>query len=197
MIGNIIFFGLTGTLAGATWNIARKLSSKDEGGVFPVSLTWLPEALIASLVGLVSAQLADEFITTDIIHLFLWFGIAFGISYAGIQTGHHDALDMGLEKGREERDNTLTPIALRVAGKFGYERDSLQYDLIFWSIKGLVFTLPVGGLGVVFMPLGGYLASLTKPLQNYVSFYNWHFTREFLQIGLSAGVCVALIQGIF
>ena len=147
MLGNIIFFGLMGTLAGATWKIANQLSAKEDGGKFPISLTWLPEALIAVLIGLTSAQLCYEFISQDVIHLIAWFSIAFGISYAGIQTGHYDALDMGLEKGREERNNTLTPLALSIANKLGFERDSLEYDLLFWAIKGLVFTLPVGGRG--------------------------------------------------
>lgn len=186
MIISIIVFGILGALAGSEWTIARYLQPKEKGGKFPVSLTWLPEFIMALIAGTLTCNLFgwnDTFIHF-IINL-----VMIGYYYAWIQTGRHDALDVGSEVGRKVRDNTLTPVALWISNRFGWERDSLQYDLTFWGVMGFILTLPLGGLwGAVLMPLGCYLAVKTRGLEKSINRYSWHFTRAFLMYGLSFGV---------
>lgn len=69
-------------------------------------------------------------------------------------TGHHEAIDMGEDPNKEERDNTLTPLVLLICKWLKIERDSIQHDRVFLAVKGFLFTLPVFGIGGVLYPLG-------------------------------------------
>ena len=70
------------------------------------------------------------------------------------ETGHKDPLSWGRPSPSPVRDNTLTPIALFIAGGFGWHRTGIQYARLFMAIKGFLFTLPIGGGGAIAYPLG-------------------------------------------
>ena len=58
-----------------------------------------------------------------------------------------------------ERDSTLKPVIDWVAARFGYKLGDEGYAWVAAGIKGLLITLPVGGMGVVLWPLAYELGS--------------------------------------
>ena len=106
--------------------------------LFPA--TWLPEAVFA-----LGFALPWLFICP-------WVApVAWGISYAGMQTGTAGGLHWGDGSYNPERTNTLTPFVNWLSP---WHPSTVEYCRVFMAVKGLLITLPVGGLGVIGWPLG-------------------------------------------
>ena len=71
-----------------------------------------------------------------------------------MQTGHANALPWGKGGHNPDRENTLSPVVKEIADLFKIEHFSTNYARLFMSIKGFLITLPVGGTGFLFWPLG-------------------------------------------
>ena len=152
------------------------------GGSFPAlknlgKLSFLPEVLFSLVISCC--------LYTTGVHWALCL-LAWVWSYLWMQTGHADALpwdDDKAYKGTNQRDNTLTPLINFIAGIFGVKRRTEPYAWIFMAVKGFLISLPIGGLGVIFWPLGYEIGSHAK---NRVSF-DPHMVSE-----LAAGAGIGL-----
>lgn len=83
-----------------------------------------------------------------------WYGLAaVPWSYAWKQTGHANALNWG-SRADHKRTNTLTPLVDWIADKLNIKIFGRGYSFLFFAVKGFLITLPVGGSGVLFYPLG-------------------------------------------
>jgi len=166
-------------LAGGSFPYSFLLDRKDKGGIMPVSLTWLPEALL-------SISLAYVAVTAWSVPA--WAGLLFGGWFYGwIQAGHKDMLDWDYDDG-ENRDNTLSPIGLFIAGKFGIDRNSEAYAWLFAALKGFIITLPIGGLGIVTLPLAHEIGSHARGRV----YFDPHLVVELLG-GLGFALCSLFI----
>ena len=74
------------------------------------------------------------------------------------------------------RDNTLSPVAVKVSSFFGIKRDSAKYDAIFWAIKGgIIAAIPTAIIAVFsasYIPaIGIFCASFCGyPLAYWIGF---------------------------
>lgn len=128
-----------------------RLSGNGFGSRWGVS--WLPEALFALVIGLVCGTV---------------FGPVAGAlgsvwSYAFMQSGTWPILPWDKEGVRDpNRSATLRPVSDWIADKLDVEFDSEAYAWIYAALKGFLITLPIGGLGLIFWPLGYELGSHVK-----------------------------------
>lgn len=108
----------------------------------PKKLTWLPEAFFA--LGFVYALWP----------VIGWYSLIAGIwSYLWMQSGTGPALQWGdtLNIGKPR---TLSPLANFISDKLGFVRGDINYCRLYMALKGILITLPVGGMGVILWPLG-------------------------------------------
>ena len=99
--------------------------------------TNLPEIALACVVGYALYPIIGLYALGGIIWFYLWF-----------QTGHANALSWGVN-ANPKRKNTLTPLVDFIyRGGFGR-----AYSAVFFSVKGFIMTLPIGGLGALYWPL--------------------------------------------
>ena len=117
-------------------------------GLYP---KWLWDLLFALIIGSAFFVSSNNFVMSvlAVIWSFLW-----------KRTGHADALSDNVE--HPNRDNSLTPYVLKIASWFKWERNSPQYDHLFWAVKGFLMTLPIGGTGAIALPLGFYVGRKSK-----------------------------------
>ncbi len=158
----------------------------------------IPELLIAMTIA--SIGLWGWYSNFDI--GLLWFiglFIAFtAISYAGKQSatwaylrwqGHkYDDNGDGVHDERDARQSTLWAFNRWVATRLGFKFGSEGFSWVWAATKGFITTLPVGGLGLVFLPLGREIASHVRWR------YDNEFWMEFLGDGLGYTLsCMAFI----
>lgn len=87
--------------------------------------------------------------------LFGWWGlIAVFWAFGWMETGHANALPWGAGNHNPDRENTLSPVVKKLSDWLGIEYYSKDYARLFMAVKGLLISLPVGGSGVFFWPLG-------------------------------------------
>lgn len=120
-----------------------------------------------------------------------WWCLLIGLwSYVWMQTGHHDALpwDDDKEYARSRpRNNTLTSFVTFLANKINIKRRTEAYAWLFQSVKGFLITLPVGGTGFLFWPLGYEIGSHARGRVN-------HDPHMYAELSSGAGVGVSLIM---
>lgn len=105
-------------------------------------LTFLPEVLL-SLGFLALCQIN------------LYYGlVSVPWAYIFFQTGHANALPWGDGNHNPNRSNTLSPVIKWLSDRLGIDYYSRNYARLFMAVKGFLITLPVGGLGFFFFPLG-------------------------------------------
>ena len=107
--------------------------------------TNLPEIALSCVVGYALWHINPFYALGAIIWFYAWF-----------QSGHANALSWGAN-ANPNRSNTLTPIV-----DFIYRKGCGRgYSAVFFSVKGFLMTLPIGGLGALYWPLaydiGAYL----------------------------------------
>lgn len=140
----------------------------------PKWLTWLPEALFT--FGLI----------LPLVPIFHWYAIIPAIwSYMWLQSGHANALNHG-KNANPDRENTLSPLVKWMAGKAGIELYSPNYSRLFFAVKGLLITAPIGGLGFFLWPLGYELGTRL----------NSHLLSE-LSAGAGVGVNILIFEAVF
>ena len=83
-----------------------------------------------------------------------WALLAAPWSYVWMQTGHANALPWGDGGHNPDRENTLSPVVKWLSDLFKIEYYSINFARLFMAVKGLLITLPVGGLGFILWPLG-------------------------------------------
>lgn len=81
-------------------------------------------------------------------------GLAMLWAYIWMQTGHANALPWGDGGHNPERENTLDPLVKWLCDKLKIAYFSKNYARLFMAVKGFLITLPVGGTGFLFWPLG-------------------------------------------
>jgi len=110
----------------------------------PKRLTWLPEALFA--LGFVYALW--PFVGVYALSAGLW-------SYGWMQAATANGLHWGKGKYKPERDTSFSPIVNWISDRLKLDRSSVNYCRLYFSVKGFLICLPVGGLiGMVLWPLG-------------------------------------------
>lgn len=86
-------------------------------------------------------------------------------------TGHQDGF------AGAGRDNTLSPMVIKIANALGYARDSKQYDALFWAIKGgMIASVPAAIIAVFTASYASALAIFCAsfcayPLAYYLGFH--------------------------
>lgn len=115
----------------------------------PEWLTWLPELLLALVVGLCS------YIG------FGWIGlVGTAVSYAGIQAATWAYLKWEYNPTpNTKRSATIKPVVDFFAKMLDFKLGDEGYSWIWAAVKGFIITLPVGGTGVITFPLGHEVAS--------------------------------------
>ena len=82
------------------------------------------------------------------------------VAYAGKQSATWAYLKwQGHDDPDTERTSTLKPFNDFVAGLFGYRLGDEGYSWVWAATKGLIMTLPIGGTGLIFHPLGHEIGS--------------------------------------
>lgn len=134
-IGIVVYMAITSGYAGGSLPGSKVFDR--------INATWLPEALFA--LGMMGAT-------------FPAFGpwcVLAGLWCYGWQ---QSATSLGLHWGKggynPSRTSTLKPFVDWIAGKLGYDPSTVQYCRLFMGVRGFLITLPVGGLGAIFYPLG-------------------------------------------
>lgn len=164
---SIIIMGTMGGLARAAGGGlgAHKLNQKgaideatglDKGGVMPVNLSMLPEALFASI-------LASPVLATSL--WWIWPALAAG-GFLAMETGHGIVLPWGgkLAEVYRNRKQRISPIVDWLADRFGIQKTNaddgysrtIGYCRLFMAVKGLLIglaCLPAGILLVALWPL--------------------------------------------
>ncbi len=108
----------------------------------PKGATWLPEFFFAAAIAYGCTA------------LFGWMGIIGLVSYFPLQSGTWIILPWRTTGVRSTtRGATLKPISDWIADKLYIEFDTVQYAAIYAAVKGFLITLPIGGLGALYMPL--------------------------------------------
>lgn len=86
--------------------------------------------------------------------LFGWIGLLGVLSYFPLQSGTWIILPWRTKGVRNlTRGATLKPISDWIAKRFNIEFDTVAYAAIYAAVKGFLITLPIGGAGLVYMPL--------------------------------------------
>lgn len=152
----------------------------------PSDMTWLPEFMLALLVGCGIAPVAVAVVGP------LWAApiVVAGASwfYIWMQTGHANALPWGRPGFNPNRKNTLTPVVHKLCSWLNIELYSVNYARLFMSVKGFLMGLPLGGLPLaVLFPLGYELG------HRYDA--DRHDLKE-LAAGAGIGIALLLFRGL-
>lgn len=113
----------------------------------PAKLTWVPEAFFALGIGYALYPLIGGYAVIAVI----W-------SYAWQQSGTAPMLHWGTAAYNPARKSTLKPFVDAISP---WHPSTVQYCRLYAAVKGLLITLPVGGLGIIGYPLAyelGYRA---------------------------------------
>ena len=181
----IITFAVLSSLAGGSFKWYR----------VPEKYRQAPEVLIGVLFGLAFVWGFDKVAGLHGLAAVFAFLACAGWCFAWKETGHADALRWDDQSDTNPlRDNTLTPVALFLARIIGAERGKEGYSWLFIGLKGFLITLPFGGLGALFYPLGYEAGSHAR---GRVEKYGLdpHMFSELLS-GAGLGVCVSVFIGV-
>lgn len=152
----------------------------------------VPELVLAvsfAIAGI--AGLAGILPISGILAVVLFFMFT-GISFAGKENSSHHYLPAhwrgysidtnkdDIIDGKDGRFGTTRPVNDWIAGLFGWELGDKYYSWVNAATKGFITTLPVGGLGLVWLPL---CRELSYHLRNVKPHRN--FWMEFLGDGLA------------
>jgi len=159
IVGIIIFMALMGGYAGGSLPGSQYLNKKgeldengqDKGGVMPVNLTWVPELLFSVPFAWATAPL---FRHLDLINQCIIAGLVTAWCYAWMQSSTGPALHWGRDPQGMGKPRTLSPLVNWISDRLGFRRGDVNYCRTWMAVKGLLITLPVGGTGVLFWPLG-------------------------------------------
>lgn len=133
----LLFFGILGGLLNV-WAGGSLWPSQYLKGFW----TNLPEIGVASLIAYGSFLLFGP-----------W-GLLGIVSYFPVQSSTWILLPWRTVGVRPlDRGATLRPISDFIADKFDIEFDTVQYAAIYGAIKGFLISLPIGGLGALYLPL--------------------------------------------
>ena len=152
--------------------IALPYLTMEAGASLPWSKKWqdkvswyseVPEGLIALIVGTVGVWGVGEVCqVSPITAISVWI-IYIGLVYAGKQSGTWAYLNWeGYQEPNTDRDGTLKPINDFIAGLFSFKLGDEGYSWVWAATKGLIITLPIGGIGAILFPLGHELGSHAK-----------------------------------
>lgn len=115
----------------------------------PPKLTWLPEAAFAVCIG---------YALYPIIGLYVLIAIAW--SYAWQQSSPAPALFWGdLNHYNPDKKSTLKPLVDFISP---WHPSTVAYCRLYIGIKGLLLTLPIGGLGIITHPIGYEIGNRMK-----------------------------------
>lgn len=170
----------------------------------PSWLTWLPEALLSLLVSYAVYPIISIYAPYHIDFYYERFDLAFSIGeanilallvggwfYAWFQSGHANALSWGA-KANPDRKNRLTPIVDFIYRK-GFGRG---YSAAFFSVKGFIMTLPIGGLGALYWPLAYDIGAYLEQRKGWDNEHA-HTVSELLSgafLGLHLGVLLWILK---
>lgn len=153
---------------------------EDLGGVMPINLTWVPEALMTLPFGLVHFD-------------FTWFGILKGtfwwaVAYAGLQTSTGPALQWGENPADGmARPRRISPLVNWISDRLGFRRGDVNYCRAWMAVKGFLIGLPAGGVVLaVLWPLAYEAGHRLKS----------HLLTELLS-GLAAAVALTVWAALF
>lgn len=204
-----VICGLLGAFAGGSAWGSELLNSRAKGGLFKHSLTFLPELFLALIVAAVSTLCVAPLVLSGGLGLSgvglgvaysLWAPVSLACSYLSIQTGHAAILPhQDIDTRPKGRDNRLTPLVIWICKKLSIKYETPDgesyteaYVWVFWAAKGFFMTLPLGGAGLVGLPVGYEIGSHFKNRRQYWR-YNPHFMSEFFAYALAIGAPVSVI----
>ena len=117
----------------------------------PKRLTWLPEAAFALVC-------ASPYLWLPGYWWLTFFPVALWV-YAWQQSSPAPALHWGTEHYNPDKESTLKPFVDAISP---WHPSTKNYCRLYIAIKGLLITLPVGGLGLIGYPLAYELGNRTK-----------------------------------
>lgn len=187
----ILWFGFWSAGAGGSIPWLKKLL--DEGADW---LSESPEFIIALSIANVAVYGWDTpagWVT------WLVFALSAVVAYAGKQSGtwaylnwegfNKDVNKDGVVDEKDGRDSTLRRINDWISNMFKYKLGDEGYSWVWAGVKGFIQTLPVGGTGALFLPLGHEVGSHAKGRLN-----NWNMYKEFSAGAIGIGIpCVILL----
>lgn len=108
-------------------------------------------------------------------------------SYIWMQTGHGNALNWG-NRADHNKSHTLTPLIDWLADKLNIEIFSRAYSFLFFSVKGVLIFLPIGGIMGLLWPVAYDIGAW---LQNKANWKNAHaHASSELLSGAFAGMAI-------
>ncbi len=142
--------------------------SAEAGASLPWSAKWqskkdwyseVPEALMALVIGVCGTVGSISLLGLSCIPAIMYFILGTGVAYAGMQTATFMYLRWTTHTPVEGRTGTLSKLNDFLWNALGFEAGDEGYSWGWASVKGLITTLPVGGLGVITYPLGHEVSS--------------------------------------
>lgn len=118
----------------------------------------IPEMIIALSIGIIAATGWQTLFDYDFIPTFCIFVISSAVAYAGKQSATWAYLRWEGHKGKG-RDSTMRGVNDWLAARLGYKLGDEGYSWVWAFTKGMITTLPFGGVGAIFQPLWRELAS--------------------------------------
>lgn len=114
-------------------------TGKDEGGIMPIDISFMPEVFFGFSFGFAHYLAFDSF---------LLYGLVSAWSYIWMETGHGTVLQWGNDPAaaQGERRQTLTPVVEFLSDRLGFVYGDRNYCRLFMAVKGFLIGLPVGGL---------------------------------------------------
>jgi hypothetical protein len=169
-IGLLCWYGFWSAQAG------RSISAVHEDlAAWQDKTSWgseVPELVIALTFGIVAATLWNTIFDLAWYYVLAIFVVSTVISYAGKQSatwaylnweGHtKDVNGDGVHNEDDARKSSTWEWNRWLASRLGYEFGSEGFSWVWAFTKGLITTLPVGGLGCIFQPIGREIASHAK-----------------------------------
>lgn len=146
--------------------------SAESGASLPWSHKWqdkwswaseLPEAIIAISVGFIAVWgWGQVFDISALWVIGLWI-VFIAIAYAGKQSATWAYLAWTNHAPRDpDRKSTLRSFNDFIGKLFGYRLGDEGYSWIWAATKGFIMTLPLGGTGIFFHPIGHEIGSHAK-----------------------------------
>ena len=143
--------------------------SAEAGASWPWSAKWqngwkkaIPESVIALTFAVFGSLIAARLGVPDW-SLYILFPVFAIISYAGKQSATWAYLNWeGYNKNDGGRNSTLRKWNDWLGDKLGYKLGDEGYSWVWAFTKGLITTLPVGGLGCIFQPIGREIFSQAR-----------------------------------
>lgn len=176
--------------------------SAESGASLPWSESWqnkfpfakrLPELIIAVSIGFIAVFFWSSFFDFSPFWIIGIWAASIAIAFAGKEAATWAYLDWESHTPKTpERKSTLRPLNDFIGRIFGYRLGNEGYSWIWAASKGFIMTLPLGGTGALFHPIGHEIGSHAKGRLLGDSNMWKEIAGGAIGIGIPACICILL-----